>query len=65
MKTLCGDCLFWRINGNGSQQPGAGRLGQCHRYAPRAMVDHANPEANLTRWPRTFEQEWCGDGEHK
>lgn len=65
MKTLCGDCVYWRRTMPVAQQLGLGMAGKCHRYAPRAVIEKTTLETDLTIWPPRFEHEWCGDGEHK
>ena len=50
----CSDCLLW-------DGPPQGGMGTCRRYAPRAGWQKDPTSLADVRWPRTFDDEWCGE----
>lgn len=52
----CGNCKFW--NTWMDNEPYASN-GSCRRYAPRPVGE----EEPRTKWPYTYEMEWCGEYE--
>lgn len=60
-ETNCEDCKFWQVENNLTS------TGSCHRYAPRPAVSHpiAGPESMDAVWPRTKNEEWCGEWQAK
>jgi hypothetical protein len=51
----CSTCRFWEaVKPNND-------IGNCHRYAPRPMID-PNFESDLeVYWPRTMDEDFCGE----
>lgn len=45
----CANCAFMRSDG---------RHAECHRFAPRPVVNGKTPAAV---WPEVIPTEWCGD----
>ena len=58
MNINCETCKFWQQGD--SEIPS---MGLCHRYAPRPVVSHPvkGPESMDAIWPRTKDEEWCGE----
>ncbi|MGC6475407.1 MAG: hypothetical protein ACON41_02045 [Parvibaculales bacterium] len=55
----CRHCRYW--DASLIEQPTKTPEGLCRRHAPSpAMLDETVD--NGTSWPRTFEDDWCGDG---
>lgn len=57
---ICGTCRFF-----GGEEPRKfyGMEGVCRRYAPRALQIDPNrlDEQLIIYWPRTDDDDWCGD----
>ena len=51
----CSDCRYW------IQFPKDFQIGKCRRHAPQP--EHAGPGKSdiMTRWPLTYEHNWCGE----
>lgn len=50
MEVSCDTCAYWADDGDGS--------GECRRHAPRPR-----PTDEVTHWPSTLPDDWCGDWE--
>ena len=59
---VCGECQYWK------QNPG-GKTGRCHRSDPVAAIivvdadDPAKKQYINAKWPSTWSEDGCGDGE--
>jgi DNA-directed RNA polymerase alpha subunit len=63
--TICANCKFWdrEMVGSGAE------MGECRRNAPAAFHSIRNPDSAdykefeivTALWPRTHEEEWCGE----
>ena len=68
-RASCGSCAYWTLEHDKSEE-GLQDEGICHHRAPVAIPsadvnsDGSSPGGVyglLTAWPRTFEEDWCGD----
>jgi hypothetical protein len=61
MDNICERCKFWEEDGD------IPNFGSCRRYAPKAVVSHPidGPDSMDTIWPRTKNNEWCGEWDPK
>lgn len=60
----CGNCRFWK-----SIKPATG-IGLCRKYAPNPVAqieydigDNSIKTPAVYRWPRVFDEDWCGEHE--
>lgn len=56
----CKDCRYW--DADMMQQSTKTQEGLCRRHAPNPIITDETAD-NGTTWPRTFEDDWCGEGE--
>jgi len=56
----CRHCRYW--DANMIVRPTTTPEGLCRRHAPHpALLDEVRDSG--TSWPRTFDDDWCGEGE--
>lgn len=64
-RIYCKECRFWDMTHDYVSTKA--REGRCRRYAPHP---EPAPDASVmiydrgTIWPATFEDDWCGEGQH-
>lgn len=56
----CRHCRFW--DAHMMVQPTKTPEGLCRRRAPHPAIVDEDIDNGIS-WPRTFEDDWCGDGE--
>lgn len=62
MDINCEGCKYWE-----KKESEIPFMGLCHRYAPRPMTTHPleGPQSMDAIWPRTKNDEWCGEWKAK